>query len=460
MPPRRSIANLRPMTTASRNTTLLDARVPRYTSYPPANRFTDAVGAETAADWMAAISPDARVSLYAHIPFCRRLCWFCACRTQGTRSDAPLHRYLDHLEDELALVRGLLPEGVRADAIHLGGGTPTILPGELLSRLGNGLREAVPPTEDAEISVEIDPCEIDAPRLDALAAMGLTRASIGVQDFDPVVQDAIGRHQGAEVTAATVEGLRARNVNSLNVDLLYGLPHQTVARLISTLERVLDLAPDRIALYGYAHVPWMARRQKLIPEAALPDGEARIVLNQTARELLTRNGYVPVGIDHYALPHDKMAVAARTGKLRRNFQGYTTDRADTLIGLGASAISRFPGGYAQNAPATGAWQERIAARRLATTRGYVLTDEDRACGAIIERLMCDGVADIPALCAAEGVSPVPYLHRARRAISELPDIASLEDGRLAVTSFAYVRIVAARIDGLSMSGKGRYSMAS
>lgn len=429
---------------------LARSRAPRYTSYPPANRFGPAIGPADTAEWLARVPAGDAVSLYVHLPFCRRLCWFCACRTQGTRSEGPLIRYLDHLETEIALVRARLPDGVGVSQLHLGGGTPTLLSPALLTRLAEMLRAF--PIEDArEVSVEIDPCEFGPERLKALLSMGLTRGSLGVQDFDPVVQRAIGRFQDFEVTQRAMRLLREAGIGSVNMDLLFGLPHQSQAKLGATVDQVLDLGPDRIALYGYAHVPWMARRQNLICEQHLPDAEERLDLEALARERLTGAGYVAIGIDHYALPGDSMAKAARAGILRRNFQGYTTDTARVLIGMGASAISRYPEGYAQNVAATGAWQEMLGRESLATARGFRLGPEERAIGAVIEGLMCEGAADIDAQCRAQGLDPAPILARARRVLKDLPGAAVEDEGRIRLASFAYARPIAAGIEDLSTS---------
>jgi oxygen-independent coproporphyrinogen-3 oxidase len=273
------------MTTISqlRKLGLFDARVPRYTSYPTANHFKPAVGPGDFADWLGAVPASQSISLYIHIPFCRRLCWFCACRTQGTSTSAPLRAYLDTLKSEIALVADALPDGVTLERLHWGGGTPTLMPDHMLTELAQTIAERLPFARDYEFSVEIDPNEIDEARLDALARAGLNRASIGVQDFDPQIQETIGRPQDFAITKSAADGLRARGIRSLNIDILYGLPHQTDQRISESVQQVLSLSPDRVALYGYAHVPWMARRQSMIPTDALPSPEARLGLYETAR---------------------------------------------------------------------------------------------------------------------------------------------------------------------------------
>lgn len=383
---------------------LFDARVPRYTSYPTAPQFTPRVGPGQLAEWIGAIPPGTGLSLYLHVPFCRRLCWFCACRTQGTSTDAPVFAYLETLLAELSLLRQHLPAGVRLSRLHWGGGTPTLLPPAAMGRLADAVFDTVTPADDMEFSVEIDPSEIDDARLDALAAAGMNRASIGVQDFDLLIQRTIGREQSFDITRAAVEGLRRRGIASLNADILFGLPHQTQARIAASVEKLISLSPDRVALYGYAHVPWMSRRQQMIPSDAMPTPEERLGLFATAEALFTEAGYHGIGIDHFARPTDGLAIAAANGGLRRNFQGYTDDPAPVLIGLGASSISRFPQGYAQNVSATSDYTRSIRAGQFATGRGHVFTGEDRLRGRIIEALMCDFAVGRDALLRDHAVS--------------------------------------------------------
>ena len=368
---------------------LFDARVPRYTSYPTAPHFGPGLGSDQFVEWVEGVAPGSAISLYLHVPFCRRLCWFCACRTQGTSSDAPVQAYAETLMAEIAMLGRHLPAGVRLARLHWGGGTPTLLSPALIRRLADAVLSVAPMADGGEFSVEIDPCEIDAARLDALAASGMNRASIGVQDFDPLIQATIGREQPYEVTARVADDIRARGVASLNADILYGLPHQTRQRIADSVQKLLTLSPDRVALYGYAHVPWMSRRQTMIPSDAMPTPEERLALFETARNLFVWDGYDEIGIDHFARPEDGLARAARSGRLRRNFQGYTDDTAPVLIGLGASSISRFPQGYAQNASGTADYTRAVREGRFATHRGHLFGGEDLLRARIIEALMCD-----------------------------------------------------------------------
>lgn len=368
---------------------LFDAKVPRYTSYPTSPHFAGGVSETDFSSWIQAIPEGDGISLYIHVPFCRRLCWFCACRTQGTSSDAPVRAYLETLKTELGLLARILPSGVTLSRLHWGGGTPTLLQADMITELAETIYSVAPLGEHAEFSVEIDPNEIDDARLDALAAAGMNRASIGVQDFDPDIQKIIGREQSYEITQRAVDGLRARGIQSLNADILYGLPNQTESKIADSVQKLLSLSPDRVALYGYAHVPWMAKRQSMIPADALPRPQERLALFETARRLFSWDGYAEIGIDHFAIKGDGLELAQRTGRLRRNFQGYTDDRAQTLIGLGASSISRFPQGYAQNASATSQHTAAIRNGSFSTKRGHRFSVEDRLRGRIIEALMCD-----------------------------------------------------------------------
>ena len=368
---------------------LFDARVPRYTSYPTAPHFGASVGEADFTGWIEAVPEGSRISLYLHVPFCRRLCWFCACRTQGTTSNDPVIAYVETLKTELALLARHLPKGVTLSRLHWGGGTPTLLDPDSMIALAEAIFAVAPMAEDGEFSVEIDPNEIDDPRLDALVGAGMNRASIGVQDFDPLIQAAIGREQSYALTREVAEKIRVRGVASLNADILYGLPHQTGPRIADSVQKLLTLSPDRVALYGYAHVPWMSRRQQLIPSDALPTPQERLSLYETARQLFVWDGYREIGIDHFAKPGDGLARAKASGLLRRNFQGYTDDASPVLIGLGASSISRFPQGFAQNASGTAQHTKAIRAGRFSTHRGHRFAGEDTLRARIIEALMCD-----------------------------------------------------------------------
>lgn len=438
---------------------LFDAKVPRYTSYPTAPHFSNDVGPSRYSEWIRKIAPNSSVSLYVHVPFCRRLCWFCACRTQGTQTDAPVKAYLETLLAELELVRVALPEGVRLSRLHWGGGTPTLLAPEMMTRLAEKIRDIAPLADDVEFSVEIDPNEIDEARLDALAAAGMNRASIGIQDFDPEIQNTIGRLQGYDVTCDAVDMIRSRGIQSLNADILYGLPHQTRERMTESVQKLLSLNPDRVALYGYAHVPWMARRQALIPSDALPTPEERLELFETARRLFIWDGFDEIGIDHFAVPSDGLAVAQKSGKLRRNFQGYTDDPADVLIGIGASAISRFPQGYAQNAPATSAHTAAIREGRFSTSRGHAFKGEDLVRARLIEALMCDFRIDREEILSNFGTSAEWLDGLFGQAAENFPGMVQRNETGLFIPpkARALTRMIARDFDAYDLSKAGHSS---
>ncbi|AXI45228.1 oxygen-independent coproporphyrinogen III oxidase [Sulfitobacter sp. SK012] len=367
---------------------LFDALVPRYRSYPPANHFVDRVGQQNQENWLGMVPSGSDVSVYIHIPFCKRLCWFCACRTQGTRTLRPVDAYVEFLIKELWGVKKQLAPDVKVARLHLGGGTPTILSPGTMTLLLNEVFKAFPRSAQFEFSVEIDPTEASRDLLSTLIDHGLNRASLGVQDFAPRVQDAIGRPQSLEQTRDVIAFLRDKGITALNLDVLYGLPHQTVESFGQTLDHVIGLKPNRLAIYGYAHVPWMSKRQVMIKEADLPGSETRFALASMARARLQDTGFETIGIDHFATPRDGLSKVQASGQVRRNFQGYTDDQSQTLIGIGASAISKFPQGYLQNAVATSAYQNRITQTGLAAHKGYAMNGTDKLVGCIVEDLLC------------------------------------------------------------------------
>ena len=360
------------------------APVPRYTSYPTANHFSAAVTTAHLRDWLGELPPEATLSLYAHIPYCRELCFYCGCSTKAVRRYAPVATYLVPLLAEIAHVSALVPPGHRVTHLHWGGGSPDILsPGDIL-RLGAAFRTQFTVAPDAEVAVEIDPRLLTEPQADSFAEIGVNRVSLGVQDFEPAVQAAIGRVQSFEVTRKAAEIFRERGVRSLNVDLVYGLPHQTEDSVARTLGDVMALAPDRVAVFGYAHLPERLKHQRLIDPQALPGPAERFGQSRRIAELLKEAGYVQVGIDHFARSTDALAQ----GEIVRNFQGYTTDTADALLGFGASAISRLPQGFAQNAVAVDDYTRRVAAHGLAVVRGHEMAGDDALRAYLIERVRC------------------------------------------------------------------------
>ena len=440
----------------------LSSPVPRYTSYPTAPHFSESIGPHVYADWLGRLGAANRLSLYAHIPYCDRLCWFCACHTKHTLRYEPVEAYLRGLFAEITTVGIRISRDAPVTALHFGGGSPTLLrPADMIA-LKTHLKKHFAFSGDAEIAVEMDPNDLDDGRHDALAEIGMTRASLGIQDFDPQVQKAINRIQTFEQTRGVVEAARERGVRSVNCDLLYGLPHQTMETLAETVRGVLSLAPDRIALFGYAHVPWMKKHQTMIQAAALPGIVERFHQMTMAAKMLVAAGYVAIGIDHFALPADRLAIAARNGTLRRNFQGYTEDQADALIGLGASAIGQLPEGFVQNMPATGEYLRRVEEGGLAAARGYALTAEDRARAFVIEKVMCDfgfSFSDLaarhPAFAAAIRAEATCFI------ATDRDGLCRLEGDRLTLTPTGrpFARMVAAVFDVHLSTGRGRHSIA-
>ncbi|HLN23596.1 MAG TPA: oxygen-independent coproporphyrinogen III oxidase, partial [Patescibacteria group bacterium] len=386
-----------------------DLRVPRYTSYPTAPHFGPAVGAERYGQWLSELPAEASLSLYLHIAYCAEMCWFCGCHTKITKQYAPVADYMDALWREIDMVADRLPTRMTAKHVHFGGGSPTILtPDDFVATIDR-LRRKFLIAPDAEIAVELDPRTADEDYVKAMAGCGVTRASIGVQDFNPVVQKAINRIQPYDVTAQVIGWLRQYGVPEINMDLIYGLPYQTCESLIETMDLAVGFTPRRIALFGYAHVPWMKKHQTLIPEEALPDMAERWRQYETATARLTKqHGYVQIGLDHFARPDDEMAVALTEQRLHRNFQGYTTDAEPVLIGFGASGIGSLPQGYVANEGGIGQYKAEIRAGRLAAVRGVAVTDEDRLRRTVIERLMCDLTLDLDALCAELNVDPIRF----------------------------------------------------
>ncbi len=375
------------------------ARVPRYTSYPTAPHFSAAVDAGCYKAWLEGLDPAAELSLYLHVPFCRRMCWYCGCNMRVVARYDPIATYTQTLIQEIRLAAAALPGRMRVRHIHWGGGTPTALSGDDMLRVYETVREHFDIVDGAENAVELDPRTFTRESAEALGRVGCTRASLGVQEMDEKVQAAINRVQPLSMIEESLNLLHKNGVKAINFDLMYGLPHQTAASLKDTVEQSATLKPDRIALFGYAHVPWMAKNQRMLPEEALPTPLMRFEQSRAAGDALVEQGYERIGLDHFAKPSDGLAIAAREGRLHRNFQGYTDDNAPTLIAFGASSISALPEGYAQNIVETGAYSRAVMAGTLPIAKGIAFSGEDRLRSAIIERLMCDMAVDLDAVAA-------------------------------------------------------------
>ena len=367
--------------------------VPRYTSYPTAPNFRPASDDSGHRQFLQDI-PSEPVSIYLHIPFCQQMCWYCGCHTTVVRRTAPVARYVASLAGEIRRIGSMIGWRPIASHLHWGGGTPTSLSADAIAALDRRLRQVFAFAPDTEIGLEADPRMLDSGIAKAFVDSGVNRVSLGVQTFDPAVQKAIHRVQPYTQVESAVRLFRGLGVGGINFDLIYGLPLQTVDSCRDTVRRALALRPDRLAVFGYAHVPSFKPHQRNIREHDLPAPAERYEQSQVIAEELIAAGYRQIGLDHFALPGDALELAARSGRLHRNFQGYTTDGCRTLIGLGASAISRFVGGFAQNATRIPDYQHKLASGGLATGRICPISDDDARRAAIIEQLMCNYRADI------------------------------------------------------------------
>jgi oxygen-independent coproporphyrinogen-3 oxidase len=441
---------------------LLSARVPRYTSYPTAPHFNAGVTPSTFRRWLTALPQDEALSLYFHIPFCDSLCWFCGCHTRVVNHYAPIRAYVDLLLKEVDLVASALGPKRAVSHIHFGGGSPTILSVDDIERIFTTIRTKFDVCADAEIAVEIDPRGLKQETIDSFARCGVNRASIGLQDVHPRVQRAVNRWQPLPVTRDAVQRLRAAGITALNIDLMYGLPHQTVAGVRASVDRAVELLPQRLAVFGYAHVPHMKRHQELIGASTLPNAGDRLRQYEAAHARLVAHDYQPVGLDHFALPSDPLAIALRHGTLHRNFQGYTTDGAGALIGFGASAISSLPPGYGQNAAAVPDYRQSLMRGELSIARGRILTGEDRYRREIIERLMCDLYVDLEAVSSRHGRS-LAALQREQAILQTLAaDGLVLIDGShllIPDSMRAGTRIVCAVFDSYLDATQARHAVA-
>ncbi|MDT6962162.1 oxygen-independent coproporphyrinogen III oxidase [Cupriavidus sp. SZY C1] len=383
----------------------IDGNGPRYTSYPTADRFHNEIGD---AGYLRALqdcraNAPAPLSLYLHIPFCENICYYCGCNKIITKDHSRSAQYVDYLAREMAMVAGRLGQRRAVMQSHWGGGTPTFLDPDEMRRVMAAVRDHFDLLPEGEHSIEIDPRRVTDARMDLLAELGFNRISLGVQDFDPEVQQAVHRVQSYEETRNIVLAARRLGFQSVSVDLIYGLPHQTTARFAATVDRVLDLRPDRLSVYSYAHLPHVFKPQRRIDAATLPPAAEKLDILVSTIERLTAAGYVYIGMDHFALPDDDLAVAQREGWLQRNFQGYATHAGYDQIGLGVSAIGAVAGHYVQNARTTDAYYAALDAGRLPIVRGLEMTADDHLRKAIIGALMCNGTLDIAMVEAEHGI---------------------------------------------------------
>jgi len=384
---------------------------PRYTSYPTAAEFTPSVGAASYRDALERLPALLPVALYVHLPFCREICHFCGCHALVARTPDRIERYLACLGAEISATARTGGGGRSVVELHFGGGSPSFLAADDFARVMDDLRGSFPFAPDVAVSMEADPRTIDGQKLLRYRALGVSRISFGIQDLDQGVQTAIGRHQSREVSLRAYQLARETGFTGVNLDLCYGLPGQTEETLSATVDEVIGLRPDRVALFGYAHVPWLKPMQRLIAASSLPRAGLRLRMIAAVRAAFEAAGYVAIGLDHFALPADELARAAAAGTLHRNFQGYTVTRTEALLGLGTSAISDLPSGYFQNHRQLGAYHRATDAGGLATERGVLRTADDVVRGEIIRTLMCQGRLDLAAieqrfsLCFVQAFAP-------------------------------------------------------
>lgn len=414
-----------------------DVSGPRYTSYPTADRFVEAFGAAELRQWLGkrnigGISQP--LSVYVHLPFCENVCYYCGCNKVVTRDHGRSAKYIQYLEKELALLAPHLAGNTRICQLHWGGGTPTFLAREEMTCLMRALDATFERASDFECSIEVDPRHSSPGTMEFLAKLGFNRVSLGVQDFDPDVQKAVHRIQPEEMTRRVVAEARANGMRSVNFDLIYGLPKQTLDSFNRTLDRVIELAPDRIALYSYAHLPTVFKPQRRIVSADLPSAETKLQILTLAIGRLTGAGYVYIGMDHFARPDDELAIAQRQGRLQRNFQGYSTYPESDLIGLGVSAIGRIGPTYYQNQKRLDDYYAALDDGRLPVARGLELAADDLVRRAVIQALACNFRVSIESIEDAYLINFCPYF------AAELNDLRRLQDEGLVDVSDEWITI--------------------
>ncbi len=438
---------------------------PRYTSYPPATHFSEEITRDQIVEKIRCNNEGQKdLSLYFHLPFCKSLCWFCGCTTVITTQEGKSATYIDYLGKEMALMGQHMNPNRVVEQIHLGGGTPTFLQPDEIRQLGEMIHSRYQISDTVEAGVEIDPRHLDQEKLKALREAGFNRSSIGVQDNNPEVQKAVHRIQPYEQTSKVVSWIRDAGFESLNIDLIYGLPYQTVSSFEKTLDETLALRPDRLAIFSYAHVPWIKPSQKILEkESALPDGEMKLQLLKLTVEKLTSEGYAYVGMDHFALENDELTTAQREKTLQRNFQGYSTKDGTDIYSFGMSSISQADDAYWQNQKELPQYYAEVDAGNLPVNKGYILTIDDEIRRQVIMRLMCDLGIDYAAMSHLLGLDFPNYF------AAELESLADLEtDGLLEKTPDGFtvtdvgrllIRVIAMRFDAYlkAKESEGRYS---
>jgi len=438
------------------------AEVPRYTSYPTAAQFSEAVSADTYLHWLKALDRFRPASLYVHVPFCEKLCWYCGCHMSVPNTYDRVAEYVGLLEREIELLSGALSGGTSLNHLHFGGGSPSMLKPEDFLRLMVAINRVFSFTDTAEKAMEADPRTLSQAMCEALAEGGINRVSLGVQDITPKVQKAINRIQPPELVEKAVENLHAAGITALNIDILYGLPYQTIDDVRKSVTFAVGLGASRLSVFGYAHVPWFKKHQKMIAEEALPGVQERFAMAEAAEDVLKDLGYVAVGLDHFAKADDPLAQHLMDGRLKRNFQGYTTDDATAMLPLGVSSIGVMPAGYMQNARDIGTYRKALGSGQLPIIRGVVTSADDRLRRDVIERIMCDHRADIGALCRSHGY-PEGALDNCFARVDELASeglvIRNSRQIEMTDQGRRFVRHLAASFDEYFKPSPARHSLA-
>jgi len=437
---------------------------PRYTSYPPATKFTESMPWEDLAARIEANNHSARdLSIYFHIPFCETLCWFCGCTTVITLNHDQGASYIDYLDREVAMMAPRLNPARKVVQLHFGGGSPTFLRPDEIRRLGAVIHKHFTFSPDIEASVEVDPRRLTREHLVALREIGFNRASMGVQDFNPEVQKAIHRIQPREMTQQAMDWMRELGFGSINLDLIYGLPNQTPESFNTTLDTVLEMDPDRLAVFSYAHVPWIKPAQKILEAKVLPAPETKLQVLKLVIEKLTAEGrYVYIGMDHFARPEDELAVAQRNKQLQRNFQGYSTRAGSDIYSFGMSAISQIPDAYWQNEKELPKYQEAVDAGRAPWQRGCFVSSEDNIRRETIMRVMCDLSLDFTAMSQHLGINFGEYFGQELTTLDPFQEdglVQRTADGIIVTdTGRLFIRNIAMCFDNtLAPSGERRHS---
>ncbi len=445
--------------------------VPRYTSYPSAHHFNSETSRRQHTEWLGTVSKNTRVAVYVHIPFCKELCWFCGCHTMITRQESIVSRYVSCLLDEIALIKKQLRGQGRLVSVHFGGGSPNSLSQSDVSRILEAIRslftlnaqdfpgsQATDPLK--ELAIELDPRTTSTQQIHTYSALGFNRISLGIQDFDPTVQQAIHRIQPYNMVASLISELRKAHLAQINCDLIYGLPLQTPVRFQDTLEKVIELNPSRMALFSYAHLPALKKHQRMIETGALPSLQEKLALYRIACRTFVKNGYIEIGIDHFAKRDDPLVTALNQRTLSRNFQGYVSEATDVLIGLGTSAISQFPEGYVQNETNISNYRQAIQAAHLPSIRGWTFNDDDRFRKQVIDALMCYMRVDLDSISQAFGKSSSYFQNELTLLESDLyHSIVSIENHVIQVITpdRMAARIIASVFDPRQVATLGRCS---